>query len=256
MLAAAGLVAATVLISPAQAGLAAETAASKPGDSAPLNTEELAQDAEPQGASLALDRAAADKETYAGAYFDSARTLHVLVTAGRSPAARAAITQGTDVSRIVVDTAAVSEASLDDAVLELNRHRDEFKAAGAEIGRVGVRPAKNSVALETYGSVAAAETLARSIVSDKVPLTVQAGDRPNSGHDHDFASRISDAAPHYSGIHLLGYTGTGYADCSSGPGIAIGTTKYIVTAAHCYPLGLTVNNGSVIRQTKGHLSER
>lgn len=194
-------------------------------DDPPLeNTETIDQATLRSGRSFEKVRAWIPPSTYAGAYLDKdSGALRVMVTeAPQLPA----LDPQTDAPVELVLVRYPLEY-LEQRMAEVFAARDQLNDADSRIVVVDVNEAKNALEVAVDGPISAALRNRIAQLAPDTPLELVPG--PRTGKRINFVSRVDDAPLWSSGTFI--HTPEGH--CTSGPGVKIGSTKYMVTAAHC-----------------------
>ncbi|WP_145809070.1 hypothetical protein [Kribbella amoyensis] len=178
------------------------------------------------GQTLAKVKASIPSGSYAGAYVDpSSGTLRVLVT---QQAKAPALDTRADAPLELVK-ARYSLAYLEQRMGEVFAAREKLNGKNSRIVSVDVDEAANSLQVAVDGPIDAALRGRITRLAPDTPLELVQG---NSFAPQRYAgSRVDDFAPWSAGVFI--YNKTTGGGCSSGPGVHVGSTKYMVTAAHC-----------------------
>jgi hypothetical protein len=175
------------------------------------------------GSSLEKVRKLIPAEDYGGAFLDTTGRLKVMVTRLTS---RPALDPNLDAP---VDFVVVQHSlqDLDKRMAEVFQARVALAASGVRVLRVDANEITNTLDVAIKGPVSARARAAIAQVVPGAPLVVSSEvEGPLALFS---ASRVDDFAPWSAGTVIYGNGGA----CTSGPGVRVGSTEYMVTAAHC-----------------------
>lgn len=189
------------------------------------------------GSSLTKIRKLIPDSTYAGAYLDrETGHLKVMVT---KPTIAPTLDSTSDapVDMVIVQH---SLQDLERQMYEVFQARASLARKGVHILRVDGNEVANTLDVAIEGPVTAQAHDSIAGVVPGAPLVVSSEVRIPEAL---LRSRIDDWAPWSSGTFIAV---TGGSWCTSGPGVRVGFTEYMLTAAHC-----GTATGQLVRQ--GHL---
>lgn len=183
------------------------------------------------GRSFEKVRGSIPSDTYGGAYLDrNSGALRVMVT--RMPQLPKLDPQ-TDAPVELVPVR-YSLEYLERRMTEVFAAADQLSDADSRIVTIDANETKNSLEVGVDGPITSTlrDRIARFAPDTPLELVPGPPSDSGSGESPDLAlSRVDDNVEWSSGTHIWNLV-TG-APCSSGPGVKIGSARYMVTAAHC-----------------------
>lgn len=197
------------------------------------------------GRSFEKIRGSIPSGTYGGAYLDrNSGALRVMVT--RMPQLPKLDPQ-TDAPVELVPVR-YSLEYLERRMAEVFAAADQLSDADSRIVTIDANETKNSLEVGVDGPITSTlrDRIARYAPDTPLELVPGPPSDSGSGESPDLAlSRVDDDVEWSSGTHIWNsFTGQ---PCSSGPGVKIGSARYMVTAAHC-----ASGTGQMIQQ--GHVN--
>jgi hypothetical protein len=196
------------------------------------------------GRSFEKIRGSIPSETYGGAYLDrNSGALRVMVT--RTPA----LPQLDPLTDAPVELVPVQYPLeyLERRMTEVFAAADQLSDADSRIVTVDANEMKNTLEVGVDGPITSTlrDRIAR--IAPDTPLELVPGlpRDSGSGESPDLVSRVDDDVQWASGSFIYSglTTSGGPGHCTSGPGVKIGATRYMLTAAHC-----AANTGQLIQQ--------
>ncbi|MFD7161587.1 hypothetical protein ACFV9C_43870 [Kribbella sp. NPDC059898] len=168
------------------------------------------------------------RDAYAGAYLDtSSGTLRVMVT--KVPQLPALDPQVDAPVELV--TVRYTLEYLDQRMAQVFAAASKLGDADSQIVTVDVNEAKNTLEVAVDGPITSSLRERIAQVAPDTPLELVPGPPLVPGVAHYTPSRVADFAPWSSGTFIYNPSIGGI--CTSGPGVKIGSTEYMLTAGHC-----------------------